>query len=315
MKRKIEVVVNKNWETEPVLSALTNPKLRSKELPFPVVINTPKRGDCRMSEYRAVFHLEYVDVFVRCIEDLMASDVSSSSSEEKYRVLPRYIECDSPDLVISVSTAESTPDIQQGATSLNGSVYIGGTFYMFDARNYDPTTTSHIDIIIDLLKNNVSPQIYHLVDDDFRKKVLTKFIPAQNAPANPLTCTANLDFVAIGAINVTDYKTYGQADPAAYHAFKKQYPQTGTAATIETTHGIVKMAAKNIPTLFVSPITDSYEHFAGEATDTQNYIVSFNAGITVGELICSLNKYFGKNRLSQTKKVRRDTSEQKIGVN
>jgi len=296
MRQKIEVIVNKNWETEPVLSALTNPKLRPKKLLFPAVINTPKSGDCRMSKYRAVFQLEHTEVYVRCIEDLMASDVSPSSSEEKYRVLPGYIESDSPDLVISVSTAESTPDIQHGGVeSLNGSVYIGGTFYLFDARNYDPTTTSHLDITTDLLKNNVPPQIYRLVDDDFRKRVLPKFIPAQNAPAKPLICAADPNFVAIGAVNVIDYKTYGQADPAAYNAFKKQYPQTGTAATIETTHGIVKMAAKEIPTLFVSPITDRYEHFAEDATDTQNYIVSFNAGITVGELLCSLNKYFRNN--------------------
>jgi len=294
LKRKIEVIVNKNWETEPVLNALTNPKLRPKELPFPLVINTPKNGDCRMSEPRAVFHMEHIEVCVRCIEDLMDVNVSASSSEEKYRVLPSYIESDKPDLVISVSTAESTPDIQQGSESLNASVYIGGTFYMFDARDYDPSTTSHLDITVDLLKNSVPPQIYKLVDEVFQKKVVSKFIPAQNAPAKPaMTCIANPEYVAIGAINLIDYTTYKQADSAAYDTFKKQYPKTGTAATIETTHGIVKMSAGKIPTLFVSPIVDRYEHFADDATDTQNYIVSFNAGITVGELLCTLNRYFG----------------------
>ena len=39
--KKILVIINKNWETEPVLNALTNPKLRPAALPFPDLINTP----------------------------------------------------------------------------------------------------------------------------------------------------------------------------------------------------------------------------------------------------------------------------------
>lgn len=41
LMKKILVIINKNWETEPVLNALTNPKLRPAALPFPEVINTP----------------------------------------------------------------------------------------------------------------------------------------------------------------------------------------------------------------------------------------------------------------------------------
>lgn len=47
--KKILVIINKNWETEPVLNALTNPKLRPAALPFPEVINTPCDGDNRMA--------------------------------------------------------------------------------------------------------------------------------------------------------------------------------------------------------------------------------------------------------------------------
>lgn len=49
LMKKILVIINKNWETEPVLNALTNPKLRPAALPFPEVINTPCDGDNRMS--------------------------------------------------------------------------------------------------------------------------------------------------------------------------------------------------------------------------------------------------------------------------
>ena len=88
--KKILVIINKNWETEPVLNALTNPKLRPAALPFPEVINTPCDGDNRMSQPRAVFSLpregeEPLQVVVRCIEDLMATGVNTSSSLEKYK--------------------------------------------------------------------------------------------------------------------------------------------------------------------------------------------------------------------------------------
>ena len=39
LMKKILVIINKNWETEPVLNALTNPKLRPAALPFPDLIN------------------------------------------------------------------------------------------------------------------------------------------------------------------------------------------------------------------------------------------------------------------------------------
>lgn len=55
--KKILVIINKNWETEPVLNALTNPKLRPAALPFPDLINTPCDGDNRMSQPRAIFFL------------------------------------------------------------------------------------------------------------------------------------------------------------------------------------------------------------------------------------------------------------------
>ena len=133
--KKILVIINKNWETEPVLNALTNPKLRPAALPFPEVINTPCDGDNRMSQPRAVFSLpregeEPLQVVVRCIEDLMATGVNTSSSLEKYKVLPQAIAADAADLIISVSTA-NYPD---PAVTHNGTVILGGNFFIHDGN-------------------------------------------------------------------------------------------------------------------------------------------------------------------------------------
>ena len=142
--KKILVIINKNWETEPVLNALTNPKLRPAALPFPEVINTPCDGDNRMSQPRAVFSLpregeEPLQVVVRCIEDLMATGVNTSSSLEKYKVLPQAIAADAADLIISVSTA-NYPD--PAAFILAGGLILPGCNGIFDDLAINPNQPS-----------------------------------------------------------------------------------------------------------------------------------------------------------------------------
>jgi len=127
LMKKILVIINKNWETEPVLNALTNPKLRPAALPFPEVINTPCDGDNRMSQPRAVFSLpregeEPLQVVVRCIEDLMATGVNTSSSLEKYKVLPQAIAADAADLLVAygpLSAAMAEAARQKGLQTIH----------------------------------------------------------------------------------------------------------------------------------------------------------------------------------------------------
>jgi hypothetical protein len=234
-----------------------------------------------------------VTVLIRCIEDLMDSQASPSSSEEKYRVLPSHIKIDEPELIISVSTAESTPDIQPESESCNGSVCLGGQFYLFDAGSYDPKTTSHFRIPEgkNFLPNTVDPAIAQLIDDNFRAVIEKKLIAPRQAPANNLTCVVDLDYVSIGVINVTNYEAYEDADPAAYRAFQENV-QDLRGVCIETAHGLVKLSAGTIPTLFVSPITDRYQCFSQDVSDLQNYTVAFNAGVVVGELLARLNDWY-----------------------
>ena len=123
--KKILVIINKNWETEPVLNALTNPKLRPAALPFPEVINTPCDGDNRMSQPRAVFSLpregeEPLQVVVRCIEDLMATGVNTSSSLEKYKVLPQTIAADAADLEALNAVAADGRTVADKVTEKSG---------------------------------------------------------------------------------------------------------------------------------------------------------------------------------------------------
>ncbi|MDR2672281.1 MAG: hypothetical protein LBC35_03125 [Coriobacteriales bacterium] len=289
----VEVIVNKNWETEPFLAAMTNPKLRSPELPFPSVINTPKDGDNRMSDPRARYRLSNSDVIVRCIEDLMLPNDNTSSSEAKYKVLPSYIHADNPDYIISVSTAESAA-YTSTESSENGSVYIGGSFFLHDADPDNPC--SHLIIPPDkvFIPNNMNEAVFALFGGTFADGATARFIPAVRHPAAKMTCLASPDYAAVGVINITDYSMYEKADKEAREAFDHYGPaDKTTAVSIETTHGVVRLSSDK-PILFVSPITDRYECFQEDVTDTQNYTVAFNAGICVGDMLVALNTYFGQ---------------------
>lgn len=283
--KNITVIINKNWETEPVLNAMTNPKLRAKDLPFPIVINTPKDVNNKMNYPRAIYKLGkdtgiILNVTIWCIEDLMDPTKNSSSSEEKYRILPPVIENDRPDLVISVSTANS-PEIK----SINGSVIIGANSFLHDGHPDNPESNLKSAYVGQFLPSNVHPDIFNLVDKDFISTVLPKLISPPNSPSNPFVCKASENLSVVSAINVTDYREYEFVDAAALAHFNQVVGKNPDS--IETTHGVVKISTDK-PIIFISPVTDRFGHFAEDVTDTQNYVAAFNGGMVLGQLLCSL---------------------------
>lgn len=298
-KKVVQVIVNKSWEFEPFFDALTNSKLRPKSLPYPSYVSTQ---DEIWEKPRAVYeNLENIEVIVRCIENMMKPGESAeyySNSEEKAKYLPKHIQEDCPDFVISVSTAESTPDIlPKGTDSINGSVIMGGNFFMYDAAKYNPVQPSPSGLgVVDFQANNVKASFYKAVTPNLAS-CTKKFIPQKFERCDEMCCKADTDYTSIGVVNIVQYEGYQQGDPAAYHTFLKQRSSSDyIPVSIETTHGIVKMVVgqtfpqRSVPTLFVSPITDRYEHFADDVDDVQNYIAAFNSGIAVGELLAAINE-------------------------
>lgn len=297
--KKILVIINKNWETEPVLNALTNPKLRPSGLPFPEIINTPRDGNNRMDIPRAVFKLnsksgETLRITVRCIEDLMAADVNTSSSLEKYKVLPSIISAEAADLIISVSTA-NYPDPDN---THNGTVIIGGNFFIHDANPHskdDPDNNLIHPAIGTFIASNVEAEIFDLIDTVNTRLHCnpkgSKLIPPPNYPAPDLLCEGMSIYSAIGSVNVASYGDYDKIDSEALDEFHSIAPSDCTPNSIETTHGVVKISTTGEPIIFLSPITDRLNHFNDDVTDTQNYVAAFNGGLALGELLCELSKY------------------------
>ncbi len=292
---RIAIIVNKRREVEGFLDGLRGsgllPGLEIKDQ------HAPLAPYYRMTEWRMNAGLEQMDFTVRCIEDIMppadsrVPETSGSHSQQKAMLLPGYLRDNNADLVVSVSTAESTPSIQPSDTSLNGSVVLGGGFYTFDAHRFDPTSPSRL-IPPPFAGNNVDERIYQLLDSpELRSEAIGRFQTPPHTPAKPMRILCDPNYICVAAINVIHYQAYEQADPEAYQACVREHGDK-YPATIETTHGIVRMSAGDTPTIFVSPITDRYTKF-NEDVDPQgkqNTAASYNAGVAVALFLRELDK-------------------------
>jgi len=294
--KTISIIVNKIWEVEPVLNAMLSSGLRPSGLPSPKVLNSPKDGNNKTDIPREVFTLPektdpVLQVKIWCIQDLMKNDSqvdpsknSSSSSEEKFGVLPDIMQSDNPDLVIAVGTAGYPSE-----TSLNGSVVIGSNFFIHDGHPGNPESNLKHPDFGKVLLSNINPGVFKLISKEFENQVEPKFIKTPRNPAEYPVCIASDVYTAISSVNVTDYAEYNWVDHEAiehYQKVEKRLP----FKSLETTHGVIKLRTDK-PIIFVSAITDRIGYFDTEVTATQNYVSSFNAGIVLGQLIVSLYYY------------------------
>lgn len=295
LRPRVAIIVNKRREVEGFLAGLKDSGFLSGMQDKGHY--TPPDPCYRMSELRLSASLEQMDFTIRCIEDIMppadsrVPETSGSHSQQKALLLPGYLRDNGADLVISVSTAESTPSVQPKGASLNGSVVLGGGFFTFDAHRFDPQSPSRLEAP-GFKENNVDERIYQLLaSPQIQAEAVERFRTPPHSPATPMQILCDPNYISVAAINVIHYQAYERADPEAYQACVKahgdKYP-----ATIETTHGIVRLAADGTPTIFVSPITDRYKCFAEDVDPQgrQNTAASYNAGVTVAMLLRELDK-------------------------
>lgn len=299
-------VVNKNWEVEPVLNALTQKEFRPKPLPYPSQLSSPRRDNSQSAAPRAIYYLPTGDVATAtlkavlwCVQDLMSQDYSSS--EEKHRVLPDLYRADAvPALVVAVGTAASTP----ADRSIAGSVVLGGQFFLHDSGTADPHTTSHLALPGDLdkvLDGGATKELVALLAAAFQQAATAaRLLPVVNLPsADPDLPTpalpqvlATRDGISLGTLNVTNYATYPAADLATTTAFKA-VPAPGVS--VETTHGLIRLSAPaGVPVLFVSGIANRVLHYDTEATPLHRYTAAFNMGVVVGDMLVELADKVGQ---------------------
>lgn len=308
--KKIIVIANKSWEADPMVNAILHEKVRLKIFSEFKIVNHPfliDKKDKKITDPNPLPRITFkyiipaVESKVKeeakpkiectielwCLQDIMNPNVSSSSTVEKWRVLPRIFETASPiDLVIAFGTAGI---VDLG--SCNASVVIGSKVFIHNpyySEEDEPPTDLWTNPNLD--KTIASKQIdFSLIPDVIRNKAETKFLRTPLQPADPPVILAGHGFHSLGIVNVQNYEHYIWADKRAIDAFRKA-GNKGVIGSVESTHGLIRLQLQknDIPFLFVSGITDEDGKFDAQVTPrvySQNFVAAHNAGITLCYLL------------------------------
>lgn len=302
-KKRIVVVVNKWWECDPVMFALTDDYVRPQGLSWPEILHYPCRKHTFFKEPRAVFNMEHTTAEIWCISDLLAQypddACNQSSSQKKMIVLPGIFSY-SPqpaDLVIAVGTAAFYPD----SISNNGSVVIGSKAFLHNGHpaGENPCSNWQAGPFDKIIGSTLTEDDFSVLTDFsiFSPALPGYFLVEKIDSAVNLGIYADYDYVACNSINVTDYTEYEQKDLETMNAYMERYPDRN-CRSLETTHGLIKIAAgSNTPFMFVSGIVDRFGCFDFDVPDPpypQNTVGAHNAGVVIAYLLVNIDNLFGK---------------------
>ena len=318
-KTRIIAVVNKYWECDPVCWVLTNKYINDNgqcSIDLDVantqnLITYPSYGPVKPAEAadsvpRIVYETDKRIIEVWCISDLLSnSDADKqSSSEEKMKLLPiifaykyKQMNCEI-EQVIAVGTASAGPSLSLDppltTDNINGSVVIGSNVFLHDG--YDSSSDSHFKCecwseILPSCSNNV---IEKLQNKDLSAYETLLLCPPNNPSPVNQHFYVNQNFIALGDVNVTDYTKYTEKDKETGEDFFAHYPGNRNGMSLETTHCLIYLAAKdylnqeNPPFIFISGITDRYTKFSSDVNPTvyaQNVTCAQNAGVALAYIL------------------------------
>lgn len=317
---RIVIVVNKWWECEAMLTAMLNsnafpPKLSDGSVTAPWCdTSSPssprsQANNANNPTNRATFSYTQTvagvvsivfTVEVWCVSDLLdrATDLSTSSSSAKaFHMKDKLFKPGGalPDLVIAVGTAGTATEFPNRA----GGVAVGGQVFLHNAHPPNTPDANPLSDWSDPLQDTlITPSIDKLFFEQIATfdsaTALLHFLPLRrNASPSPVITTGLTD-VGLGTLNVTDYNEYKFKDPETVASFTARELSV-TAVSLETTHGLIRLASDPAPFLFVSGITDVYLHFDEQVgvpgmADAQNFAAAYNTGITVRYMLAGYMK-------------------------
>jgi hypothetical protein len=300
--KRIVVVVNKWWEMDPVMGVLLSDYVRpGPYLGWPALTRHPRPRPDQAAlppiepapKPRALFAMTKATVEVWCVSDLLEhlpdTGKYQSSSERKAERLPLVFRSGA-DCVISVGTAAS-----MGPLSANGCVIVGPKVFMHNSHpgGSNPDSNWALGPFDTLLDFCVSADLLRKVswlDTGIRRNLTERFLPSVLSPAPQATVLVDPNTVALGNVNVTDYREYEKTDAATIAAFRQSGIKLPPAC-LETTHGLIR-AYGGDRFVFLSGIVNRTGHFADEVDPrayAQNTTGAHNAGVVLAWVLPLLN--------------------------
>jgi len=312
---RIVVLANKWWECEAMLTAMLNanafpPPLSDGTISSPWCepgsLSSPRSQatNAYNATSRATFSYKQATtvvftVEVWCVSDLLEkTDPSGSSSSAKAVHMKAKLFKPSeplPDLVIAVGTAGTATEVP----NRSGGVAVGGQVFLHNAHlpstpDANPKSDWSDPRQETLIPPSIDKHFFEQIAAFDSASALLRFLSLRrNASPSPVI-TIGLADTGLGTINVTDYNEYKFKDPETAAAYVAQ-EHSATAVSLETTHGLIRLASDPAPFLFVSGITDVFLHFDEQVgvpalADAQNFAAAYNAGIAVRYMLAGYMK-------------------------
>lgn len=276
---RVIVIVNKDWEAAPLMSALEEKKARPPQIDSKFISKEKLNGP------RATVTISKTLFELWCITDIMPKDAHPSSSAAKATALPRVFQGKSPDLVIAVGTASHPSPIP-----LNGCVSLGSNVLSVDPWA-SPLRPTERELPTDRLQDQrfgkfqfskLKDDFFRTIGEEFRFSAEARFIKPPLNPVDSPRILAVHGHVALGVVNITNYSDYAWADAAAINLYN-QGNFGYSIGSMETTHGLIRMQSE-APFLFVSGIANRlgvFDYETGSRSYAQNFAAAHNAGITL----------------------------------
>lgn len=314
-KPRVLIIVNKYWECDPVCWVLTNNYINTNgqcniPLMWPDLLTYPANGPVKglPTTPRMIYDAENTSIEVWCISDLLSRFPNTpeyqSSSQIKMEVMGEIFTYSSApvSLVVAVGTASSGPFYPMyqslSQNNINGSVIIGSKVFMHDGHPAsDPNPYSEWRCAyFDELMNSSFDISQFIIGSTFTNIETLLLCPPTNPATNGQHLYIDESYVAIGDINVTNYKEYEVKDKAAGDAFITYCPGNTNGVSLETTHGLIYATARDYfnadpPFLFVSGVVDRYTCFNKDVNPkiyAQNVSGAHNAGIAVACILSDI---------------------------
>lgn len=293
------IVFNKWWEFDPGFACLLSDKARPAELKdwWPKFHDhprprrnpeTPKKpGPCMP---RAVFKRPKALIEIWCISDLLEylpdEDKYQSSSACKAKRMEVMFRAKDPSLVIALGTA-SAGDFQ----TVNGSVVIGTTCFMHNSHPNGTNPNSNWDTtdFEKILSSTVTAKEFKTLIGPLgmpKDGTTARFLPPPLNAAPQFNVYAQHDAVAVGNVNVSDYRDYEETDKETLAAFRSAHP-LAALGSLETTHGIIRTFG-GPRFIFISGIVDRLGRFKDDVNPkpyAQNTCGAHNMGIVLASLL------------------------------
>jgi hypothetical protein len=295
---RIVIVVNKWWECEPAIAAMLNSNAWPSVAPWPSSLNSPQqRPAAKTAPFlnpRAVFDYPNFQAEVWCISDLLNNVDAScqSSSSVKAALLPQiFAGKPSPDLVVAVGTASSAAT----SPNRNGGVAMGTAVFLHNAHPGGENPLSDWNGPSDqLISSTITPKFFAQIASFDAASALLHFLPLKRNGSDAPVVTVGFSDVALGTLNVTNYGEYKYKDAETLAAYAAS-GESSLPVSIETTHGLIRVASPNAPFIFLSTITDRFTYFDADVSgvplnDAQNTAAAYNAGVTLRWILSNLSQ-------------------------